>query len=134
MSVVDGRTPGNDIWSHFADFLSELIARHAEELDIDSWPDPKKVIMFQDLQDVYLRFIRLSLQARKEAVKTERIYGIVRIYRYPALRRKHHDHQRAHVSDHGRTRSLSVQIVKNDRDLYQNDQRLEEQEDQSRGR
>jgi hypothetical protein len=67
MSVVDGRTPGNDIWSHFADFLSELIARHAEELDIDSWPDPKKVIMFQDLQDVYLRFIRLSLQARKEA-------------------------------------------------------------------
>ena len=67
MSVVDGRMPGNDIWSHFADFLSELIARHAEELDIDSWPDPKKVIMFQDLQDVYLQFVRFRLQARKEA-------------------------------------------------------------------
>ena len=68
MSVKDcSRPPGSDIWAHFADFLAELIARHAEELDIDSWPDPKKVIMFQDLQDVYLRFIRLSLQARKEA-------------------------------------------------------------------
>ena len=67
MSVVDGRTPGNDIWSHFADFLSELIARHAEELDIDSWPDPKKVIMLQELRDMYLRFMQLSLQARKEA-------------------------------------------------------------------
>ena len=67
MSVVDGRTPGNDIWSHFADFLSELIARHAEELDIDSWPDPHKVIMFQNLWDMYLRFIRLSLQVKKEA-------------------------------------------------------------------
>lgn len=67
MSTIDRQPPGNDIWSHFAGFLAELIARHAEELDIDSWPDPQKVIMFQDLRDMYHRFIRLSLQARKEA-------------------------------------------------------------------
>ena len=66
VNVIDSRPPDNDTWSHFADFLAELIARHAEELDIDSWPDPHKVIMFQELQDVYLRFIQLSLQARKE--------------------------------------------------------------------
>ena len=47
--------------------LAELIARHAEELDIDSWPDPKKVIMLQELRDMYYRFMKLSLQARKEA-------------------------------------------------------------------
>ena len=68
MSTIGNRKPpGNDIWSHFADFLAELIARHAEELDIDSWPDPHKVIMFQDLRDMYLRFVRLSLQVKNEA-------------------------------------------------------------------
>ena len=68
MNVKDcSRTPGSDIWAHFAGFLAELIARHAEELDIDSWPDPKKVIMLQELRDMYYRFMKLSLQARKEA-------------------------------------------------------------------
>ena len=61
------RPSGSDIWAHFAGFLGELIARHAEELDIDSWPDPKKVIMLQELRDMYYRFMKLSLQARKEA-------------------------------------------------------------------
>ena len=37
MSATDSRRPpGGDIWAHFADFLAELIARHAEELDINS--------------------------------------------------------------------------------------------------
>ena len=68
MSAKDcSRPPGSDIWAHFAGFLTELIARHAEELDIDSWPDPKKVIMLQELRDMYYRFMKLSLQARKEA-------------------------------------------------------------------
>ena len=68
MSVKDcSRPPGSDIWAHFAGFLAELIARHAEELDIDSWPDPKKVIMLQELREMYIRFMRLSLQARKES-------------------------------------------------------------------
>ncbi len=59
--------PDSDIWAQFADFLTELIARHAEELEIDSWPDPKKVIMLQELRDMYYRFMKLSIQARKEA-------------------------------------------------------------------
>ena len=68
MSVKDcSRPPGSDIWAHFAGFLAELIARHAEKLDIDSWPDPKKVIMLQELRDMYFRFMKLSLQAKKEA-------------------------------------------------------------------
>jgi hypothetical protein len=68
MSAIDGsRPPGSDIWANFAGFLAELIAKHAEELDIDSWPDPKKVIMLQELRDMYSRFMQLSLQARKDA-------------------------------------------------------------------
>ena len=68
MSATDSRRPpGGDIWAHFADFLAELIARHAEELDINSWLDPKRVIMLQELRDMYFRFIQLSLQARKDA-------------------------------------------------------------------
>ena len=67
MSATDSRRPpGGDIWAHFADFLAELIARHAEELDIDSWPDPKKVIMLQELRDMYFRFIQLSLKTKKD--------------------------------------------------------------------
>ena len=61
------RPSGSDIWAHFAGFLGELIARHAEELDIDSWPNPKKVIMLQELRDMYYRFMKFSLQAREEA-------------------------------------------------------------------
>ena len=61
------RPPGSDIWAHFAGFLTELIARHEEELDIDSWPDPKKAIMLQEIRDMYYRFMKLSLQAREEA-------------------------------------------------------------------
>ena len=65
MSTIDNKnSPINDIWSHFADFLAELIARHAEELDIDSWPDPQKVLKMQELENLYRRFIQLSLQAR----------------------------------------------------------------------
>ena len=44
MSVKDcSRPPGSDIWAHFAGFLAELIARHAEELDIDSWRIPRRL-------------------------------------------------------------------------------------------
>ena len=60
MKAIDTKDtlPSDDIWAHFAGFLTELIARHAEELDIDSWPDPKKILAFQELQDLYHRFMK----------------------------------------------------------------------------
>ena len=68
MKEIDtkGTLPPDDIWAHFAGFLSELIARHAEELDIDSWPDPKKIIAFQELQEMYHRFMRLRKSRKSE--------------------------------------------------------------------
>lgn len=69
MKAIDtkGTLPPDDIWAHFAGFLSELIARHAEELDIDSWPDPKKIIAFQELQEMYHRFMRLRKSRKSES-------------------------------------------------------------------
>ena len=69
MNAIDtkGPLPSDDTWTHFADFLAELIARHAEELDIDSWPDPKKVIALQELQDLYRRFMKLQDSRKNES-------------------------------------------------------------------
>ncbi len=69
MNVIDtiGPLPSDDTWTHFADFLAELIARHAEELDIDSWPDPRKVIALQELQDLYRRFMMLRNRGKSES-------------------------------------------------------------------
>ena len=68
MKEIDtkGTLPPDDIWAHFAGFLAELIARHAEELAIDSWPDPKKIIAFQELQEMYHRFMRLRKSRKSE--------------------------------------------------------------------
>ena len=70
MNAIDtkGTLPCNDSWALFADFLAELIARHAEELDIDSWPDPKKVIALQELQDLYRRFINPFIQLTMKCI------------------------------------------------------------------
>ena len=46
MSVVDGRTPGNDIWSHFADIRLSLQARKEADAKLslenraDIWYSP----------------------------------------------------------------------------------------------
>ena len=46
MKEIDtkGTLPPDDIWAHFAGFLAELIARHAEELDIDSFKSCRRYI------------------------------------------------------------------------------------------
>lgn len=67
MIDIKGTPPSEDIWSRFAGFLAELIARHAEELDIESWPDPKKVIAFHELQDLYQRFMKLRNSRKSES-------------------------------------------------------------------
>ena len=69
MNTIDtkGTLPSEDIWTHFAGFLSELIARHAEELDIDSWPDPHKAMAFQELQDLYHRFMKLRKSRKSDS-------------------------------------------------------------------
>lgn len=69
MNAIDTKAtlPPDDIWAHFAGFLSELIARHAQELDIDSWPDPKKVMAFQELQEIYHRFMTLRKSRKSES-------------------------------------------------------------------
>ena len=68
MNAIDtkGGSRSDDIWAHFADFLADLIARHAEELDMDSWPDPRKIIAFQELQDLYHRFMKLRYATNRE--------------------------------------------------------------------
>ena len=49
------------------DFLAALLVRHAEELNIDSWPDPKKIMFFQELQDMYHRFMKQRNSRKSES-------------------------------------------------------------------
>lgn len=131
MNTIDtkGTLPSEDIWTHFAGFLSELIARHAEELDMDSWPDPKKIIAFQELQNLYLRFMKLRKNRKSESDNDLSLEIPMDVWYSPYIQlnpyiqtefpgRIHNDHQRANVPDHGRKADHTVQAVKDDRDLH----------------
>ena len=134
MNAIDTKGPlaSDDTWTHFADFLAELIARHAEELDIDSWPDPRKVIALQELQDLYHRFMKfrrrksesnndLSLEISMDVWYSPHIQ-LSPYIQVEFSRRMHNDHQRANVPDHGRKANHTVQTVKDDRNLHKNHQ------------
>ncbi len=134
MEAIDtkGTLSSDDIWSHFAGFLAELIARHAEELDIDSWPDPKKIIAFQELQVLYHRFMKfrrrksdsnndLSLEIPMDVCYSPHIQ-LSPYIQVEFSGRMHNDHQRANVQDHGRKANHTVQTVKDDRNLHKDHQ------------
>lgn len=62
------RSRSEDIWSHFASFLAEMIARHAGELEVDSWMDPVQVLWHQKLRELYQRFVQLRMRKVKDPV------------------------------------------------------------------
>ena len=115
-----------DIWSNFASFLTELIAKHADELDFDSWPDPHHTIMLQQLKDLYCKYLICARKKRLETDAKKSIENIVEICYSPYKQTKAeeenlNDDQRENVSDYERTADDTVSFVKTDWDITEND-------------
>lgn len=58
-----------DEWSGLADFLANMIAKYAGELDLDSLPDPDQYYKIKRLREMYFSYMRLSTQKRRENKK-----------------------------------------------------------------
>ena len=43
----------SDPWSDFAVFLGNMIAKYAEEMDFDNFPDPKRYLTYREVRDSY---------------------------------------------------------------------------------
>ena len=55
----------DDEWSGLADFLANVIAKYACEMDLDSLPDPNQYYKMKRIEEMYKRFMILRTQARK---------------------------------------------------------------------
>ena len=58
-----------DEMQQFADFLGEMIAKHINEIDLDSLPDPYRYIALAETEENYRNFIRLRNRMRLETSK-----------------------------------------------------------------
>jgi len=56
-----------DEWSSFAEFLGNMIAKYAEEIDFDSLPDPDIYLCNQELRRLYKTYMKERMDARKKA-------------------------------------------------------------------
>ena len=48
---VDNYEP--DIWRPLADFLADMIAKYANEIDFDSLPDPDEYLLKKSVKEAY---------------------------------------------------------------------------------
>lgn len=56
-----------DEWSSFAEFLGNMIAKYAEEIDFDSLPDPEIYLRNQDMRKMYRAYMKRIFNMRKRA-------------------------------------------------------------------
>ena len=68
-SEIRGGTemPWNGEWSGLADFLANMIEKYAGEMDLDTLPDPDNYYKMKRIKEMYLKYMRLSAQARRAA-------------------------------------------------------------------
>lgn len=55
-----------DEWSSFAEFLGNMIAKYAEEIDFDSLPDPDIYLRNRDLRRMYKAYMKERMSMRKK--------------------------------------------------------------------
>lgn len=53
-----------DEWNGLADFLTGVIEKYAEKIDLESLPDPDKYYKTKQMKEMYVKYMRLSTKAR----------------------------------------------------------------------
>ncbi|MDO4961449.1 MAG: hypothetical protein Q4E57_06305 [Eubacteriales bacterium] len=54
----------NDEWNGLADFLTGIIEKYAEKMDLDNLPDPDKYYKRNQIENMYRQYMRLSAKRR----------------------------------------------------------------------
>ncbi len=47
-----------DVWSSFANFIGEMVAKYAEEMDLDNLPDPDIYLRGKWMKQLYREFYK----------------------------------------------------------------------------
>ncbi len=56
-----------DVWSGLADFLANMIEKYAGQMDLDALPDPRQQSKLESIEEMYRKYMRLSVEARQAA-------------------------------------------------------------------
>lgn len=54
-----------DEWNGLANFLTSVIEKYAEKIDLESLPDPDKNYKTKQMRDMYVKYMRLSAKVRQ---------------------------------------------------------------------
>ena len=60
-----------DEWSGLAQFLGDMIAKYAEDMDFESLPDPDKYLLERFVRKAYKVFVRECVKRKKSRILIE---------------------------------------------------------------
>ena len=60
-----------DEWSGLAQFLGDMIAKYAEDMDFESLPDPDKYLLERFVRKAYKVFVRECVKRNKSRILIE---------------------------------------------------------------
>lgn len=60
-----------DEWSGLAQFLGDMIAKYAEDIDFESLPDPDKYLLQRFMRKSYKHVVRASANRNKRRIYIE---------------------------------------------------------------
>ena len=70
-----------DEWSALANFIGNIIAKYADEIDFDSLPDPDVYLQKRNLYDSYKAYMRFcskrELRALKDVMWYDKIISLI---------------------------------------------------------
>ncbi len=64
-------TNERDIWRPLADFLTNMIAKYANEMDFDKLPDPDNYLVLRAMSEAYRRYEARQRKRRKAYIEIE---------------------------------------------------------------
>ena len=47
-----------DVWSNFANFIGEMVAKYAEAMDLDNLPDPDYYLLMKRIKQLYIELYK----------------------------------------------------------------------------
>lgn len=60
-----------DVWSGLAQFLGNMLAKYADEIDFDSLPDPDIYLMKKGMRKAYLAYGQRRMEITKNKIDIE---------------------------------------------------------------
>ena len=65
-----------DEWSGLAQFLGDMIAKYAEDINFESLPDPDKYLLQRFMRKSYKHVVRASMKRNKSRIYVEIVVAL----------------------------------------------------------